>query len=57
MTKTHLCFFIQEFIEDIKKSKQTIFKQHTKKASDFIPLDSSVPSVLDRFKPKSTKKK
>ncbi|XP_039959614.1 WD repeat-containing protein 46 [Bactrocera tryoni] len=47
----------KEFITDIKKSKQTIFKQNTKKASDFIPLDSSVPSVLDRFKPKSTKKK
>ncbi|XP_011181714.2 WD repeat-containing protein 46 [Zeugodacus cucurbitae] len=47
----------KEFIDDIKKSKQTIFKQQTKKASDFIPLDASVPSVLDRFKPKSTKKK
>ncbi|XP_050328481.1 WD repeat-containing protein 46 [Bactrocera neohumeralis] len=47
----------KEFITEIKKSKQTIFKQNTKKASDFIPLDSSVPSVLDRFKPKSTKKK
>ncbi|XP_018800214.1 PREDICTED: WD repeat-containing protein 46 [Bactrocera latifrons] len=46
----------KEFIADIKKSKQTIFKQNSKKASDFIPLDSSVPSVLDRFKPKSTKK-
>ncbi|XP_017473164.1 PREDICTED: probable U3 small nucleolar RNA-associated protein 7 [Rhagoletis zephyria] len=46
----------KEFIEGVKKSKQAIVKQHTKNATDFIPLETSEPSVLDRFKPKDDRK-
>ncbi|XP_004535068.1 probable U3 small nucleolar RNA-associated protein 7 [Ceratitis capitata] len=47
----------KEFIEDVKKSKRTVFNQHTKNSNDFIPLETSEPSVLDRFKSKAAKKK
>ncbi|XP_054727500.1 uncharacterized protein LOC129237099 [Anastrepha obliqua] len=47
----------KEFIEDIKKSKRSILEQKPNDASDFIPLETSEPKVLDRFKPKTARKK
>lgn len=54
-----LLFFFKEFIQNVRETKQNIIKSHKAEDNDdFIPLESEKkPSVLDRFKPKTPKKK
>ncbi|XP_037914609.1 WD repeat-containing protein 46, partial [Hermetia illucens] len=42
----------KEFIKDAKKARDKVFEQHKEKSTteDFIPLESSNATVLDRFK-------
>ncbi|XP_067638737.1 uncharacterized protein [Eurosta solidaginis] len=46
----------KEFLKGIQKSKKAVVKQHQTSDVDFIPLEASKSSVLDRFKPKDIKK-
>ncbi|KAM7348787.1 WD repeat-containing protein 46 [Cochliomyia hominivorax] len=49
----------KEFIQNVRETKQNIIKSHkAEENDDYIPLESDAkPSVLDRFKPKTSKHK
>ncbi|XP_061392530.1 WD repeat-containing protein 46 [Musca vetustissima] len=49
----------KEFIADVREAKKKIIAAHKVEegGDDFIPLEDTKPSVLDRFKPKPLKRK